>query len=112
MATVQKATKRDQSFGPKAGKKKIYQAPPSPNYEKQEAREAGEQQFTAKHQLTVPAIKIVFDKNKNRFITKMFDEPVNFLFDEDRKRFIYSPKQFDTNKRQKMQVTIIPMKEE
>lgn len=85
--------KRTQSYDPKAGKKKAYKPPPSPNLEKTEARRLGEQQFVAREQLTVPATKIVFDKKTQRFIIKAYDEPVNFLFDETRKHFIFSPRQ-------------------
>jgi|ERR1700745_1085274 len=76
----------------KAGKKSgSYQEPPMPNLEKQRLREMGNQQFFAKTQLTVPATKIVVDKNTGRIMTKVYDHPVSFLWDETRKHFIYSP---------------------
>lgn len=76
---------------PKAGKKKAFQEPPPPNLSKKEAREAGRQQFISPHQLTVPDTKIVFDKKTQRFVTKLVDLPVPFIWDSDRKNFVYSP---------------------
>lgn len=76
---------------PKAGKKKMFQEPPPPNPQKQEAREAGQRQFISKKQLSVPGTKVVFDKPTQQFLTKIVDVPVPFIYDHDRKQFVYSP---------------------
>lgn len=78
---------------PKAGKKKAFQEPPSPNVSKKEAREKGRQQFISARQLTVPDTKIVFDKKTQRFVTKLVDLPVPFVWDATRKNFVYSPRE-------------------
>lgn len=79
------------STGPKAGKKKNHTEPPLPNPAKKEAREFGNKQFVANHQLSVPGTKIVFDKNLQQFVTKLVDVPVPFIYDETRKHFVFSP---------------------
>ena len=81
----------DRGGAVKAGKKKSYQAPPPVNLEKKVAREAGEQQFQSPSQLTVLASKFVVDKKTGRIVLKTYDEPVPFLYDPTRKRFVYSP---------------------
>lgn len=74
---------------PKAGNKRSYKAPPPLNPEKQRAREAGEQQFQSEEQFTVPSTKVVLDKKTMTFITKLYNEPVAFRYDENRKQFVY-----------------------
>lgn len=75
----------------RAGKKKSYTAPPPPNEEKQLARKLGEKQFQSPVVLTVPATKLVIDKKTGKTITKVYDAPVSFLWDEHRRQFVYSP---------------------
>lgn len=87
-----KATQLKSGETVKAGKKKHYTEPHPPNKEKQAARESGEKQFLSPVVLTVPATKIVFDEKTQQFITKAYAAPVDFLWDETRKHFVYSPR--------------------
>lgn len=76
---------------PKAGNKRMLKEPPPKNMKKQDARDAGRQQFIAKEQLTVKEFQLKFDKNTQQFVHKLVDVNVPFLWDEDRKQFVYSP---------------------
>lgn len=76
----------------KAGKRSGgWNEPPAPKAENRAAREAGEQQFIAKQQLFIERPKIVFDKNKMRFIEKLVQIPVDQIFDPARGRLVRSP---------------------
>lgn len=76
---------------PRAGKKHSYTAPQPLNPEKKRLKEMGEKQFYTKEQLTVPATKLVFDKKIGKIVVRAYDAPVQFLWDENRKHFVYSP---------------------
>jgi hypothetical protein len=92
MGAVQNPTENKGGYVAKAGKKAgSYQDPPPINPEKQLARELGNQQFQSRVVLTVPDTKIVFDQKTQRFVAKVFDAPVSFLYDTHRKQFIHSP---------------------
>lgn len=59
--------------------------------EKRAGQESGDQQFVSKTQQYVEQEKIVFDKNKMRFVTKRVQVPVDFTYDESRKHWVMSP---------------------
>jgi hypothetical protein len=66
----------------KAGKKHRYQAPPAPNPENAERREAGERQFTLNRPATVESANLM---------GKVVAEPVPFAWCPFRKQVLYSP---------------------
>lgn len=76
----------------KAGKRSgsaVY--PATISAEKRAGQEAGDQQFISKTQQYVEQEKIVFDKNKMRFVTKRVQVPVDFTYDESRRHWVMSP---------------------
>lgn len=75
----------------KAGKKAgSYQEPPAVNKEKQARREAGRQQFFSNEVFTAPEEKIIYNKKTKQFETKIVQVPVPFIWDKDRKDFVFS----------------------
>lgn len=85
-----KVAKASSNTAVKAGKKKSYVAPPAPNPENQRRREAGQQQFQSREQFTQKIVKVVLNKKTFQFEDKIVDDPIPFIWDKDRKQFVYS----------------------
>lgn len=92
MGKVLKPTKLNAGERVKAGKKKSFTPPPAPNPENKKRRDAGRQQFVAKHQLTEQVVKTVFNKKTFKFEEKLVEVTVPFIWDETRGQFVYSPR--------------------
>lgn len=73
---------------PKAGKKKRFRSPPPVNREKQDRREAGEQQFHSKVNFTE---EVQSFKMKNGVLMPSVKHvSIPYLYDETRKRVVFN----------------------